>query len=206
MLISIFSTDCADRTTDVALLMDVSASTSPTQLDNLIKAMVHVVKQSNIGSTAVQFSFTTFSHQYKTVYNLDQYYDPTEHIFAINTNIIADTVDVSAVSDVLTYVSTNLFSTRNGGRPEARKVAIIFSAGNFTDSFDDIKTAAQTLKDTGVIVVAVGVGSYTHLTNLKTLASDPSLIYVIGEEVFTNHSVLDSLRSLLEYADCSQFS
>jgi hypothetical protein len=102
----------------------------------------------------------------------------------------------------LNELKQNGFSAGRGSRPDARKIIVVVTTGS-TNDMKQVLTETKKLKNSGKIIVTVGAGLNASYTNLLEISSDPALTFILGDDVHINVKVLDSLKTLLEYDECS---
>lgn len=92
---------------------------------------------------------------------------------------------------VLQYVRDNSFLSANGGgRPDVQKLVILLTDGENNAGLEVPEQEANKLKQDGVTVVAIGVGTKFVLAELQRIASQ-------NEYVFTSDS-FEQLNTLLD--------
>ncbi|XP_019624291.1 PREDICTED: zonadhesin-like [Branchiostoma belcheri] len=82
--------------------------------------------------------------------------------------------DRCQICAALRYLAHNSFTAAKGGHPNHQNVAIVVTNGN---SFSPVKQPSVELREMGVAVYAVGVGSQVDRETLTAIASDPSKVY-----------------------------
>ncbi|XP_053374160.1 uncharacterized protein LOC123531094 [Mercenaria mercenaria] len=194
--------NCTNEVSDVAIVMDVSPTIGATNFETQMQAAAHLIKQSNVGSDAIQFSYTTFSEQYKTIFQFDQFDNGPALISKINTGTKVAVNSNTDVYNILTHLSSEGFSVSKGARLKSRKVVIIFSPGNVAD-LTLVKSESQRLKDSGHLLITVGAGLAANITNLVEISSNSAFTYILGDDVYQDIRILDSLQSVLEYSYCT---
>lgn len=195
--------DCKDKVSDVAVIVDVSFSTTPGEFDTQLNAVEQALKTTQVGSSKTQFSYTIFATTSNNVFDFGQYSTSSEMIIEVNKNSHRDdSVLYPNASHVLYTLKNSGFSSSTGSRTSARKIVLLISQGHFGD-IDLAKQHIDDLKGNGVTVVTVGIGLSSNVTLLRDLASDPALSYNVGEEIYTNVNVLRSLYSTITFRHCS---
>ena len=182
--------------------MDVSSNIGAKNLDKQIEAVVHLIKHSDVANNVVQFSFTTFTDQYKNKIEFHDFSDATSLISEINSNTRIIHGSMANVSNVLEYVHTSGFTSVNGARPNSRKVVIVFSSG-LVDDMALTESQSKMLKASGYLVVTVGIGLDANYSNLVDISSDPAFTFILGDDVNQEVDDLEALLSTLEYSTCS---
>nr|XP_061786873.1 collagen alpha-1(XIV) chain-like isoform X1 [Nerophis lumbriciformis] len=97
----------------------------------------------------------------------------------------------------LTFVLENSFKAESGSRPDVPKVAILITDGK---SQDDVVAPAQSLRDAGVEVFAIGVKSADE-DELKAIASPPEDSHVYNVADF---NVMSDIADVLTRSVCQR--
>ena len=197
-----FISDCSTKFSDVAILMDVSAYTNQKDFDTLVKAVSHLLKLTEVGPNATQFSFSTFTSVINNIFNFTTHSNRVNLIADVNKKTRQESNKNVNITRALTKVNQNGFSSIRGSRSDARKILILITPGK-VDDIQEAKKEAKRLKDSGVIIVTIGAGRDVSLTNLLAISSDPALTFVVGDDVHIDVNVLNSLRTTLTYDYCS---
>ena len=62
-----------------------------------------------------------------------------------------------------------------------------------------VQSEMDILKNNSVTIVTIGVGRVANITTLRNIATDPALMYILGEEFYIAPSVVKSLLSTIVY-------
>lgn len=89
------------------------------------------------------------------------------------------------ITSALNIVNNTLFAS---GRDNAKDVLLVFVSEVLSGEFTAI---SQGLRDQGVIIIPIGVGSNFNLGQLKTIASNPSVVLI------TSFQHLDTLEGII---------
>nr|KAG5712123.1 hypothetical protein BaRGS_020849 [Batillaria attramentaria] len=185
------TTECADKM-DLIFVLDSSGSVNSNQF-NLMRAFAaDVVDVMNITSEAVRVADVVFGSNVIVVCDLDDHSDKTSL-----RNTLSTTPRLGGGTmtyDALDQAAVTLYDAAGGARDDAKKVAILITDGK---SWDSTKTAdaAQTLKDKGTTVFAIGVGNYNE-TELYAVASDSACSHVFTLTAFTSiQTILTQIQS-----------
>ncbi len=84
------------------------------------------------------------------------------------------------IDRALTVAKEQLFSRANGSRARVAKILIVLTDGAQTKGGDavDPSTIAKTLRESGITVVAVGIGNKVKISELKGIAGDESRLFL----------------------------
>ena len=182
--------------------MDSSNAATPIQFNSYIMAARTLIESLTINKDGAHIAFTRFADTVQDEFSLDDYMTQQEIIIAMTSNgRTSQFQQPPNTSKALQHVQLNSFTVTQGRRSNARKVVVLFSNGHFIEK-EGVKTQANLLKDGGVVLVCIGVGRDADVTSLLEIASDPTFVYVVGDDVFTNMSVLSSLAGSLEFDVC----
>ena len=182
--------------------MDTSSNIGAKNLNKQIEAVVHLIKHSDVANNIVQFSFTTFADQYKNEIEFNHFSDRPSIISKINANTKMADEPNSNVSKVLEHIYSDGFTAAKGTRAHSRKIVMLFTSGQ-VDDLTLIKNQSKRLKDSGYLVVTVGIGLEANYTNLVELSSDPAFTFILGDDLKLEVDNLEALLSTLEHSLCS---
>ncbi|XP_060557921.1 collagen alpha-6(VI) chain-like isoform X1 [Ruditapes philippinarum] len=193
---------CSSKVSDVAILMDVSASIKHQELDIQIRAVIHLLGITKVGPKATQFSYSTFTETVHNVYDFTTYKSRADQIADISKKTRQTISTTANLANALNELKQNGFSAGRGSRLDARKIIVVVTTGS-TNDMKQVLTETNKLRNSGKIIVTVGAGLNANYTNLLEISSDPALTFILGDDVHINVKVLDSLKTLLEYDECS---
>ncbi|XP_028390644.1 uncharacterized protein LOC114515560 [Dendronephthya gigantea] len=93
---------------------------------------------------------------------------------------------------------TDMFIAKNGSRlTGVKKVLIIFTDGR---SSGHVYQPSQQLKNIGVVIYSIGIGSGIHLSELRTMASPPANNHVF---LLSNFHELSTLEKNISHSACN---
>ncbi|XP_067172869.1 integrin alpha-L [Apteryx mantelli] len=173
---------CLLGAVDLAFLFDGSNSMTPAQFDAIRDFMVDVMEK--LRNSSIHFAAVQFSDRTRTEFTLRDYAarpEPREllrHVRQLRS--LTDTFSAIA------YVAENIFTPESGSRPGAKRVMIIITDGDATDT-GDVSAAEKS----GILRYIIGVGNNFNSPDtslyLSQFASQPSSEFV---------KVLDSFEKL----------
>ena len=100
------------------------------------------------------------------------------------------------MNKAIRFVADKMFTTENGGRPNAGKVLVLLTAGrNSAEGKEDLPKAARKLKENGVDVFVIGLGTNVDDDELIAIASEKDDIAKVNT-VDDLPTVLGSLEKL----------
>lgn len=187
---------CGTDKVDIAFLVDSSVSLSP---DDFLRAKTfasEVVKDSNVNTNGVRVAFVSFSTGYTVHFIFNQYTSVTAVRQAIAN--IQPKLGNTDTHLALKYATDTLFTVQSGSRSDAARIAIVLTDGQSDDSLASKRNAAA-LRQKGVTVFVIGVGTDTDVTELNALASQPTCTHV---QNLDQYSELDSLKTEIRQVSC----
>ncbi|KAG7229527.1 hypothetical protein INR49_031951 [Caranx melampygus] len=136
---------------------------------------------------------TKYSTSPETVWDLNTYKTQQSLLKAIASlpHIGGDTNTGKA----LDHIYQKSFKAHVGMRTESRKIVVLVTDGKSTDN---VMSPSRNLKDNGIEIYTVGVGSRANVTELWSIASEPKdfhLYYVMDSSSFSD--IIDNLTMAL---------
>ncbi|KAL3857500.1 hypothetical protein ACJMK2_012166 [Sinanodonta woodiana] len=189
---------CYSKMSDVLYLMDAGQLVTFAEFQGAINAL-HYVTSLLLGSNDVRVSLVTYAAEPEMKFNFTS--GLTEIQIHQKIAILSKEIQPSNHAKALEYVYQNGFTTRNGARNDTRKVIVHLTNGHGIDN--DTNHLANMLKNDGKILIEIGFGDYIDRAAMLNLASYPFMFYHLGEEQYTDVTVLRSLKSLSEYEVCN---
>lgn len=160
---------------------------------DFVKGMVNGF---DVGPTGAHIGVVTFSSKPHLEFHLNKYTDKAKTIQGIsNIQYISGGTNTA---DALKYARLTSFLTANGARGAASKIAIVITDGK-SQSPPATAAEAQRLRDQGITVFSVGVGSGPNLPELNSMATDPNNQHVF---VVTNFDALKQIKGTLAQKAC----
>ena len=137
--------------------------------------LAELVDIFTVGLDATRIGAVVFSEQVRLVFSLDTYGDAESVKDAINN--IAYLGQTTNTPEGLRVTREQCFNTGNGDRPNVQNLAIFISDGvPFPpERRDPAISEAEALKNSGVIVVAIGVTDVIDIDLLRTISSPPQV-------------------------------
>ncbi|KAM9169108.1 integrin alpha-L [Mergus octosetaceus] len=173
---------CLPGTVDLAFLFDGSNSMNAQQFGAIRDFMVEVMEQ--LSNSSIRFAAVQFSDKAQTAFTLRDYAErprPRE--------LLQDLVQLRSLTDTFSaikFVAENIFTPEQGARAGAKRVMIIITDGDATDT-----GTVQEAEERGIMRYIIGVGNNFNSPNtqlyLSQFASRPSSEFV---------KVLDSFEKL----------
>ncbi|KAK3611595.1 hypothetical protein CHS0354_018288 [Potamilus streckersoni] len=167
---------------DVVFLVDSSVSQGKDNFSKQLDFIKEFVKSIYIGQTFFRVSVITFSFNARVEFNLTKYLDNYTLLDAIDR--IHYNPGVTNTGRALRAAREEVFPSN---RTDVTKRVIILTDSMFSNKSDTI-IQAKLLKDAGVTIVTIGIGSGVLHEELLEIASDYS--------DFFNVSTIDGLYSI----------
>ncbi|OWF38639.1 Collagen alpha-6(VI) chain [Mizuhopecten yessoensis] len=188
------TTTCGSKPADIVFILDSSGSEGGDNFNKQLQFMSNFVKHFSIGPHDVQFGLVTFSIQARNEFYLNTY-NSVQDISNKLTNIayIGSTTHTELG---LQYARQFQFSSSHGARQNAQKIAIILTDGQSQSSTDTIHQA-DLLKQMGVKIISIGIGSYISQTELLSMAADQQHVLTVG-----SFDALHTIQSELKESSC----
>ena len=152
---------------DLGFALSASAADANKNFDKMKSVINSIVDQYSI--SRVRYGVVVYGDDAKTSIGFQQVFPKDEDL----KRYLATVVPASGGSSLETGLKEGkeMFRSR-GVRPNARKVLVVFTDKKSTGDEQMAKDAAQELKDQGIKVIAVALGSESDLTELKDVATD----------------------------------
>ncbi|CAL1545324.1 unnamed protein product [Lymnaea stagnalis] len=166
--------ELCDAQADILLCLDSSGSIGQMNYGIMANFAASLTSNFQIGPTKVRFAAAVYSGSVSSRFTFSTY--------QTNAQIYQDLSGIPYLSDltntaaVLNYARTTVFPT---ARPNVGQVAVVITDG-FSDSPAATALEADMLRQTGVTVLAVGVGSNVNHMELLAIASSPGLVFSVS--------------------------
>ncbi|XP_019411722.1 PREDICTED: von Willebrand factor A domain-containing protein 2 isoform X2 [Crocodylus porosus] len=138
--------------------------------------------QFNINRDVAQIGLVVYGSRARTVFALDTHTTATALLKAINN---APFIGGSAsVGSALLRIHDGVMTVPKGARPGVSKAVVVITDGG---GAEDAAVPAQQLRDSGVLVFVVGIGSVQRDVLLRITGSPHHLMHVPSYEELPNH-------------------
>ncbi|XP_014785070.1 cartilage matrix protein [Octopus bimaculoides] len=186
---------CRNIMADVYFLMDSSSSIRKTDFRKQLHILRKVISKFQIGSNKTRVAVSFFTHQFLPVWKLNDLQDKSEILRRIRS---LKYLGGATKTDYALYkVRTQGFIWRN--QQNAYQILIVFTDGQSRD-YKRTRYEAKLLKQRGVKIFVVGIGSYVDKEELNSIASTPSIEYV---HTFDSFDSLSMTSGILNVKACS---
>ncbi|GCB69450.1 hypothetical protein scyTo_0012428 [Scyliorhinus torazame] len=155
---------------DTIFLIDGSSGISPPDFEKVKKVIETFINKNEVGKTRVQIGIIQFSTKPRLEFQLDQYDDKAVLLKAVHQiqQLHGGTNTGQALNFTIDY-----FDSSKGGRPGIRQYLILITDG---ESGDHVSEAARAIRDRGLNVIAIGIGSANH-AELVTISGSQDKVF-----------------------------
>jgi len=194
--VSSMPSGCLSDNLDMAFLIDASGSIGRGDYETSKEFVADVLDAFTIDTNAVRVAVTTFSSKVVTYV----YFNDTRNRATLQQSILNLPYEsrMTNTGKGLDHLRTDVFSNDTGMRSASAKIAVIQTDGRSQDTAWTLQ-AAQTLRDVGVTLFAIGVGSNFNHAELNGIASSPICRHV---REISNFQELDSIISDINQVAC----
>ena len=160
--------DC-HSTIDVGFLVDSSGSIGKDDFQRECEFVKAMVSSFRVGPSSVRVGLITYSETPNLDIRFDQYATSNECRNAVQR--LTYVGGRTRIDLALRLASSNLFNSGFGSRPGVPKVLVVLTDGQQTPAHDavPIRDAIKPIRQAGIRVQAVGVGSYADPEELRLL-------------------------------------
>lgn len=104
----------------------------------------------------------------------------------------------TATDVALQLARETMFTAAKGSRPDVPKIAIVLTDG-LSNKPTDTATEARLLKNSGVLLLSIGIGNSVNKQELETIASLPQDVFQV-----IDFSVLDTIQQQVANKTCER--
>ncbi|GFR95034.1 collagen alpha-5(VI) chain, partial [Elysia marginata] len=189
--------DCGqDGKIDLVLLLDASGSVGSADFRKQVNFLADLVAQFDVGPTKMQVAAATYDSDVNRQFYLNDYNDTQSVVEAIRR--ISYTGGSTATHLALNFTRQVLFADGNGHRKGVPKVVIIATDGD-SDIRSETESESLKLKQEGVRVYPIAIGSGVSLSELTYMATDPSFVFKVD-----SFNRLQDFLPLLQKSLCTE--
>lgn len=153
----------------------------------LINFVKNIVRQLNIAPDMIRVGAVSFSTTGKREFTLSQYSSKEDVLSAIDKILYPQ--DRTNIADALRIARTQVFTE---ARPGAGKLALLITDGKPNEEEARTEPEATLLKNTGVVIEAIGITDLIDFNQLKRIATDPNNVKAVDD--FTGlEAIIDSV-------------
>lgn len=159
-------------------------SSSGVGADNFRKELEFVkstIQNYQIAPQCIHVGVITFSGQVYNKIELGQYNSMGQILSAVDQ--IQYQPGRRYTTEALKYLTSNTFSQFGKARPGAQHIGILVSNGQAANPLAFAQEAKR-VRDSGIALYSVGIGTGFHLQDLENAASDPHSRYALNSQTF----------------------
>ena len=187
--------ECGSSPADIVFLLDSSVSVGTTNFEKQINFVADFAGTFDIAPNVVRVGVVTFASVANNEFNLNTFRGRAETINAIN-NI--EYISGGTRTDLaLNYARDTSFSIGAGDRPEVPNILIVITDGKSNEP-ELTRQEADILRQLGVKVFAVGIGTGVDDTELGHIASAEQYVFKIE-----NFDAFETLKEELQNSACN---
>ena len=180
------------------MVVDSSVSVQESGFDIQQKFLTELVGKLPVNPDGIQFGLVRFAQRAEKMFDLNTY----DNAKAVQDGILKMRRVTGLTNTHLGLsMARSMFTPELGARNQTKKVVIVLTDGESTTA-NKTMTAAQQLKDTGVSVVAIGVGAKVSEKELTAMASgseyvlQPDSVEKLLKNDFLDKKVLASVQCI----------
>ncbi|KAK3573637.1 hypothetical protein QTP86_029973, partial [Hemibagrus guttatus] len=187
---------CRTAQSDLVFILDGSWSVGDTNFEIVKRWLVNITTSFNIGQKFTQIGVVQYSD------------DPVLHIPLGKHHSTKDLIDAMGsieymggntnTGKAIKFANEKLFALSERGPNGASKIAVVLTDGK---SQDAVIEAAEAARKKGIILFAIGVGSETEETELRTIANKPPSTYVFYVE---DYKAISKIREVIRQKLCEE--
>ena len=166
-----YSTPACARTSlaDIVFLLDGSSSISPESFKEMLLFLQNFIQNLDVGADKVRVGVAQYSDQPYKEFLLKDHMDEASLLDQVSK--IPHRQGGTFTGQAITFLQQTFFTPEGGSRAAQRvpQIAVVITDG---DSSDDVIEPARKLRQKGVIVFAIAIGS-SNSTNLHEIANRP---------------------------------
>ncbi|KAH9492890.1 hypothetical protein Btru_032555 [Bulinus truncatus] len=180
---------------DLIFLLDSSSSIGYTNFQEQLKFAADITQKFKVGSDEVRFAAVTYGSEVNVLFHLDTYNEHNriyQHI--TNATYLSSSTNTA---EALRYVTDyDMFGATHKGRSDAKKVIVVMTDGQ---SDHPVATASQAkyLRERGITILTVGVGSLLDVDELISLSDNRNNIFCAE-----SYDVIHKLNDILIDQSC----
>ncbi|XP_064196597.1 matrilin-2-like isoform X1 [Anguilla rostrata] len=182
--------ECRDGALDLVFVIDGSKSLGPANFQLVKQFVIGIVDALDVSPTATRVGLLQYSTKVRAEFTLGQLSSGEDVREAVSR--VQYMGRGSMTGSALRHMFEFSFSAKEGARPDARRICIVFTDGRSQDDVSKWSTKAQ---ESGITVYAVGVGKAIE-EELREIASAPDDKHLFYAEDFSlMGQITDKLKS-----------
>ncbi|XP_005099133.2 uncharacterized protein LOC101847656 [Aplysia californica] len=187
---------CRSNNLDMAFVLDSSGSVDVADYEKSKTFTASIVEGFDVRPDSVRVAAIAFSKNIAHEFDLNTYntaQDVKDAVMRIGKESAETRTDLA-----LDFLRETIFTHQRGARNNSAKIAIVQTDGKSTEPALT-GPAAQALRDEGIVVFVIGIGSGINETELHTIASSPTCTRV---RLLADFTELTSILADIEQAAC----
>ncbi|XP_066936875.1 uncharacterized protein [Clytia hemisphaerica] len=182
---------------DLGFIIDESGSITSTDFKKSIDFVKSVTQQFNVDTYKTRVSIITFSSDAVQHFAFRDWYGYSRQGLDYYLPRIRQRGGGTYTNKALDLARTKMYTLSSGERHDKVNVLVVISDGKSQSGSSVLKAAADTLRNSGVNILAVGVGSGINNNELNIISGSYSNIFSV-----TNAYYLTSIVSKIKSVSC----
>ncbi|CAG2222294.1 COL6A [Mytilus edulis] len=178
---------------DIGFLLDASGSVVSSEFEKVKTFAINFIKKFDISNQAVKISAFAFDAEVKGGFHFNHF--STEQDISTGIRGIVYTGGGTSFDIPLTFAREQMFLPQNGARGYTKKILIFITDGDAPTTDEP----GQLLRDMGVAVYAIGVGSNLNTNNLDKIATSVNHRYMV-----LSFSLINNIKDTLTSKACKE--
>ncbi|XP_071081373.1 collagen alpha-4(VI) chain-like [Haliotis cracherodii] len=180
---------------DVIFLLDDSGSEGALNFQKELDFVSKFVNDFDIGPDHMQFGAIRFSTSASLVFDLNTHTTKASLQMAVAS--ISYTGGTTYTDKALALARGTGFTSTHGARPGAKRYVIVITDGESVSPTQTLK-AATNLKNDGVSVITIGVGTQVRQSELDGMATDKTHVFTVKD-----FNVLQTIHKEVQKKTCT---
>jgi collagen type VI alpha len=185
--------ECNIENTDIVLLLDTSGSTED-DFREMSEFAYDLVYGLDMSADRTRVGVILFNTDSQMLFKLNTY---SQKISVLNALRFKYTGGRTSIYSALRLAGADMFTVASGDRPGVRNILVLASDGYSTVNGGDPSTEAQELRNQGIEIYVVAMGSNPNLAELNAISSDPDTSHVINLADSDGMSAAEALLDVL---------
>jgi uncharacterized protein YegL len=178
-------------------MVDDSHSIGQDHWPDVQNGLKSIVSQFEVAPDKVRVAAFTFDYQHdEKGFNFQAHTDTASAVSAVSTLPGISTTLGTFTCEAFGYVRDTVFQPAFGSRPSVPKVLVILTDGKPTDcntKKKQLKTLAKAARDSGIHIMAIGIGGTYDMKSLQNMASQPYADNVFGVATYDPSTVAKAI-------------
>jgi len=198
------------KVADLAFVIDSSGSLGQAAFNKELRFVRQVLSEFDVGPQKTRVAVVTFGSFVKQEFYFNQYSTESEILSAVS-RITYEGGPATLTYSAINQTRRDIFSVRNGDRPDVPNLAIVVTDGGTNpgrvDSYtkpyakDLTQREAAQLKRMGVHVFTIGVGPYIDPVELMGICNTPPQQYYLQVDSYDKLNTR-VLTEMIAYRSC----